>query len=83
MRPREPRPRLADDREVQILLVVNSSPEGRLSGTATVVAADGATPDPELARPFSGSLELLACLEDLTQPNARPAAAGSSERSSS
>jgi hypothetical protein len=74
---------LADDREVQILLVVNSSPEGRLSGTVTVVDAECATPGTAPARSFSGSLELLACLEDLTQPHARPAAPGLSERSPS
>jgi hypothetical protein len=61
--PRAPRPDAAHRGDVQIRLDIVQSAEGRLTGTLGIVGHDDAFP-------FSGNLELLARLEDLTA--ARP-----------
>jgi hypothetical protein len=45
---------------VQILLVVDQARDGRLTGTATLAGHDGVLP-------FSGKLELLARVEELSR----------------
>ncbi|HEY1738819.1 MAG TPA: hypothetical protein VGI86_08925 [Acidimicrobiia bacterium] len=61
---------------MQVNLTVEASPEGRLTGTVAVAGAG------EAARPFSGNLELLACLEDLFRPTERAHHVGPAERNS-
>ena len=45
---------------MQILLVVDQASDGRLTGTATLAGHDGVLP-------FSGKLELLARVEELSR----------------
>jgi hypothetical protein len=69
---------------MQILLSVESGPEGRLSGT--IVTLDDGAPvsaGSTVARSFSGNLELLACLEDLLLRPTEPMHSGPIERNPS
>jgi len=54
---------------VHLVIDVNRSPEGRLIGFA---AADGGP----TALPFSGIMELVACVEELCQADAGPPEVG-------
>ncbi len=58
--PRDGRATAVQGGGMQILLEVQSTPEGRLTGTAEI---PGGPP-----RPFSGNLELLAHIEALSRP---------------